>query len=77
MRKCTQMDNAHAPLPRADNSWIQDNDGLTYKQKADLAHERQLSFRRSLEDSFRSERLNKSLSIQRDASIHIPAGIDT
>ena len=74
-----QLDTAYAPQPRTDGKWV--NDGGTFKAeqtspKIQAKMEKQLSFRNSLENTFRIERLNSSLSVKQTSEILIPPGVD-
>lgn len=57
------------------------NDGGTFRAeqastKIQGKLDKQLSLRRSLDNSFRIERLNSSLSVKQSADIVIPPGIE-
>lgn len=70
-----QLDNANVPQPRADDgNWLQD--GTTFRQRTDKECLVQHAFRRSLDESLRARKLNRTLSIQVEVPSVDAAGVD-
>jgi hypothetical protein len=70
-----QLDNANVPQPRMDEgSWLQD--GTTFRQRTNKECLVQHAFRRSLDDSLRTRKLNRTLSTQVDVPRVDAAGVE-